>query len=311
MASNVLTEKELMKKNKIKDPVSDKVFYVVNTVLLSLFGLMVLYPLIYVVSCSFSSGYAVVTNQVWLWPVEPTLDAYKAIIEHNLLLSGYMNAFIYMVFGTMVNIVLIVLAAYPLSRSDMPGRGFFTFIFMFTMFFHGGMIPDYLLVKNLGMLNTRWALIIPFALSAYNIILVRTFFKSTIPNELLEAAHIDSCSDLRFFWQIALPLSKPILAVMVLFCAVGHWNGYQRALLYLSDTELYPLQLVLRDILFITNLPDSILMAMGDERLAEIQNTQQLIKYSVIVVASAPLMILYPFIQKYFVKGVMIGSIKG
>lgn len=298
-------------RNKIRDPLSDKVFFTINAIVLGIFGLMVLYPLIYVVSCSFSSGYAVITNKVWLWPVEPTLDAYGAILKHRLLMSGYLNAFLYMVGGTTVNLILIVLAAYPLSRSDMPGRGFFTFVFMFTMFFNGGMIPDYLLVRNLRLLNTRWALIIPFMLSAYNIILVRTFFKSTIPTELLDAAHIDSCSDLQFFWRIALPLSKPILAVMVLFCAVGHWNGYFRALLYLSDSDLYPLQLVLRDILFVTQMPDSILMAMGDSKLEELSNLQQLLKYSVIVVASAPLMILYPFIQKYFVKGVMIGSLKG
>lgn len=289
----------------------DKSFYITNFVVLSLFGLIVLYPLIYVVACSFSSAYAVVTNQVWLWPVDVTLDGYKAVFDHNLLMTGYANSLLYMVAGTAVNIVLLVLTAYPLSRKDMPGRMIFVIYFTFTMFFNGGTIPNYLLVRNIGMLNSRWALIIPFAFSAYNMIIVRTFFVSNIPNELLEAAQIDGCTDIGFFFRIALPLAKPVIAVMVLFHGIGHWNGYMRALLYLSDSSKYTLQLVLRDILILANMPADVMAQLGDEKLEELSNAMDLLKYSVIVVGSLPVLILYPFVQKYFVKGVMIGSVKG
>ena len=274
-------------------------------------GLIVLYPLVYVVACSFSSAYAVVTNQVWLWPVEFTLDGYKAVFDHNLLMSGYANSLLYMVAGTTVNIILLVLTAYPLSRKDMPGRMMFVMYFTFTMFFNGGTIPNYLLVRNMGMLNSRWALIIPFAFSAYNMIIVRTFFSSNIPNELLEAAEIDGCTDIGFFFRIALPLAKPVIAVMVLFHGIGHWNGYMRALLYLSDSSKYTLQLVLRDILILANMPADVMAQLGDAKLEELSNAMELLKYSVIVVGSLPVLILYPFVQKYFVKGVMIGSVKG
>lgn len=289
----------------------DSSFHITNFLVLSLFGLIVLYPLIYVVACSFSSAYAVVTNQVWLWPVDVTLDGYKAVFDHNLLMSGYGNSLLYMVAGTAVNIILLVLSAYPLSRKDMPGRMIFVIYFTFTMFFNGGTIPNYLLVRNIGMLNSRWALIIPFAFSAYNMIIVRTFFASNIPNELLEAAEIDGCTDIGFFFRIALPLAKPVIAVMVLFHGIGHWNGYMRALMYLSDSSKYTLQLVLRDILILANMPADVMAQMGDAKLEELSNTMELLKYSVIVVGSLPVLILYPFVQKYFVKGVMIGSVKG
>ena len=226
-------------------------------------------------------------------------------------MSGYANSLLYMVAGTTVNIILLVLTAYPLSRKDMPGRMMFVMYFTFTMFFNGGTIPNYLLVRNMGMLNSRWALIIPFAFSAYNMIIVRTFFSSNIPNELLEAAEIDGCTDIGFFFRIALPLAKPVIAVMVLFHGIGHWNGYMRALLYLSDSSKYTLQLVLRDILILANMPADVMAQLGDAKLEELSNAMELLKYSVIVVGSLPVLILYPFVQKYFVKGVMIGSVKG
>ena len=303
-----MNERALKKSRRIR---GDRSFHITNFAVLTLLGLIVHYPLVYVVACSFSSAYAVVTNQVWLWPVEFTLDGYKAVFDHNLLMSGYANSLLYMVAGTTVNIILLVLTAYPLSRKDMPGRMMFVMYFTFTMFFNGGTIPNYLLVRNMGMLNSRWALIIPFAFSAYNMIIVRTFFSSNIPNELLEAAEIDGCTDIGFFFRIALPLAKPVIAVMVLFHGIGHWNGYMRALLYLSDSSKYTLQLVLRDILILANMPADVMAQLGDAKLEELSNAMELLKYSVIVVGSLPVLILYPFVQKYFVKGVMIGSVKG
>ena len=303
-----MNERALKKSRRIR---GDRSFHITNFAVLTLLGLIVLYPLVYVVACSFSSAYAVVTNQVWLWPVEFTLDGYKAVFDHNLLMSGYANSLLYMVAGTTVNIILLVLTAYPLSRKDMPGRMMFVMYFTFTMFFNGGTIPNYLLVRNMGMLNSRWALIIPFAFSAYNMIIVRTFFSSNIPNELLEAAEIDGCTDIGFFFRIALPLAKPVIAVMVLFHGIGHWNGYMRALLYLSDSSKYTLQLVLRDILILANMPADVMAQLGDAKLEELSNAMELLKYSVIVVGSLPVLILYPFVQKYFLKGVMIGSVKG
>ena len=289
----------------------DRSFHIANTALLTIILLIVAYPLVYVISCSFSSAYAVVTNRVWLWPVDVTLDGYKAVFEHPLIMTGYLNSLLYMVGGTAVNITLLLLCGFPLSRKDLPGAKFWTLYFMLTMFFNGGMIPNYLLVKNLGLMNSRWALIIPFAFSAYNMVIVRTFFKSNLPEDLLEAANIDGCGDIRFFVQIALPLAKPVIAVMVLLHGIGHWNGYMRALLYVSDSSKFTLQLVLRDILMLNNMPAEMLAQMGDQKLDEMRNAMELIRYSVIIVGSLPVLILYPFVQKYFVKGIMIGSIKG
>ncbi len=295
----------------IRPAASDMAFHVFNYVTLSLIFITVLYPLIYVVACSFSSANAVISNRVWLWPVEPTIASYKAIFKHNMLMIGYMNSLIYMVGGTCVNIALLLLCAYPLSRKDLPARKAFTFFFLFTMFFSGGMIPDYMLLNNLGMINTRWALIIPFAFSCYNMIIVRTYFANSIPAELLNAAQIDGCSDIRFFIRVALPLAKPVIAVMVLFHGVGHWNGFMRALLYVNNPQYYPLQLVLRDILMLSQMPMDVLSQMDDDKLEELTNVMELLKYAVIVVGSLPVLILYPFVQKYFVKGIMIGSVKG
>jgi multiple sugar transport system permease protein/putative aldouronate transport system permease protein len=289
----------------------DRSFHILNFVVLTIIMIIVLYPLLYVVSCSFSSAYSVVTNRVWLWPVDMTLDGYKAVFEHPLIMTGYINSLIYMIFGTMVNVILLVLCGYPLSRKDLPGRKLWTLYFMLTMFFNGGMIPNYLLVKNLGLINSRLALIIPFAFSAYNMVIVRTFFKSNLPDDLLEAANIDGCGDIRFFLQIALPLAKPVIAVMVLLHGIGHWNGYMRALLYVTDSSKFTLQLVLRDILLLNNMPAEMLAQMSDQRLEEMRNAMELIRYSVIIVGSLPVLILYPFVQKYFVKGIMIGSVKG
>lgn len=294
---------------KIGESRGDRIFTVCNYIFLSLLVLSVLYPLIYVLSASLSSTNAVASGRVWLFPVEFSLLGYKTIFEYSKIWTGYGNSLFYMVVGTTVNVVLTILAAYPLSRRDFYGRGIFMFLFVFTMMFNGGLIPNYLLVQDLGLLNSRWALIIPNALSVFNVIITMSFFKSTIPNELLESAQLDGCNDFKFLFKVVLPLSAPIIAVISLFYAVGHWNSYFGALIYLRDASLFPLQLILRDILVQNSVDPSM---MGDAtQLANKIGLQQLLKYSLIVVSSLPVLIAYPFVQRFFVKGVMIGSLKG
>ena len=246
-------------------------------------------------------------GEIWLLPKGLTLEPYRLVFENESIWRGYYNTIIYTAIGTLINIIMTVLAAYPLSRKDLPGYQFIMIIIVFTMFFNGGLIPLYLLVRDLGMANTMWALIIPSAISTYNLIIMRTFFHSTIPNAIQESAFMDGCSNTRLLLNIVLPLSKPILAVMVLFYAVAHWNAYFAALIYLRDRELYPLQLILREIL-IQNQTNEITIEAG---IAEKLLIGESMKYAVIIVSSIPVLVLYPFIQKYFVKGVMIGSIKG
>ncbi|WP_045517106.1 carbohydrate ABC transporter permease [Neobacillus niacini] len=294
---------------KIGESRGDRIFTICNYIFLSLLVLSVLYPLIYVLSASLSSTKAVASGRVWLFPVEFSLLGYKTIFEYSKIWVGYGNSMFYMIVGTTVNVILTILAAYPLSRKDFYGRGIFMFLFVFTMMFNGGLIPNYLLVQDLGLLNSRWALIIPNALSVFNVIITMSFFKSTIPNELLESAQLDGCNDFKFLFKIVLPLSAPIIAVISLFYAVGHWNSYFGALIYLRDASLFPLQLILRDILVQNSVDPSM---MGDAtQLANKIGLQQLLKYSLIVVSSLPVLIAYPFVQRFFVKGVMIGSLKG
>lgn len=288
---------------------SDQVFYTINFIVLTLFFISVSYPLIYVISASFSSAEAVVTGKVFLWPVDFNLKGYEAVFTYGGIIKGYANSIFYAVVGTSINIVFTILAAYPLSRVSFKGRNFFMFLLTFTMIFSGGLIPSYLLVKNLHMINTRWALLIPGAMNVYNVIITRTFFQNSIPQEILESAQLDGCNDFQFVRQIVLPLSKSIIAVITLFYAVAHWNEYFSAMLYIKKPNLYPLQLVLRQLL-VENYTDES-MFVDVENMIEKQNLQELLKYSLIIVASVPVLIIYPFVQKHFVKGVMVGSIKG
>lgn len=270
---------------------------------------IVAYPLIYIVSSSFSSSSAVISGKVWLLPVEPTLRGYKAVFQNPQILTGYGNSLFYLFFGTLLSVSLTISAAYPLSRKNFYGRNVITALFVFTMLFSGGLIPYYLTVKGLGMLDTRWALIIPGAISVWQVILARTFFQTSIPSELTEAAHLDGCSDFKFLLQIVIPLSKPIIAVLVLMYAIGYWNSYFEALIFLKSAKLYPLQLILRNILILNSIDPTMIKDVRE--LAERQGLKELLKYSLIVVASAPVLILYPFVQKHFVKGLLIGSLKG
>lgn len=296
---------------RIRHSRSDLVFAVVDYLLLSLGVILVLYPLLYVVSASLSSSTAVVSGRVFLWPVEPTLAGYRAVFKNRQIWTGYGNSAFYTAIGTAVNIVMTVLAAYPLSRKDFYGRNVIMGLFAFTMFFSGGLIPSYLLIRGLGMLNTRWAMIIPGALSVWNVIVARTFFQSNIPGELLDAAQIDGCSNTRFMAIVVVPLSGPILAVLCLWYAVGHWNSYFNALIFLKEARFYPLQIVLRSILIQNEIGSDMLGSVDMKRVAELEGLRELLKYSLIVVASLPVLLLYPFAQKYFVRGIMIGAIKG
>lgn len=239
----------------------------------------------------------------------PSLEGYIAVFKHHLLLNSFKNSIFYTVVGTLINVSVTITAAYALSRKDLFGKNLIMLLFVFTMFFNGGLIPTYILVQSLGILNTPWALWLPLAVSIWNLIIARAYFQATLPHELLEAAQMDGCNDFKFLFKIAMPLSGPIIAVISLFYAVGHWNQYFNALIYLNDPQLYPLQLVLREILILSQIDFD--MITDEEAMMAIAGLGELLKYALIVVAAAPLMILYPFIQKYFVKGVMIGAIKG
>lgn len=294
--------------NRIQDTAGDRMFYRVNAILLMLLTLSVLYPIIYVLANSFSSPAAVSSGKVYLWPLDSSVEGYRRVLENPNILSGFLNSVFYTVVGTAINLAMTMIAAYPMARKDLPLRSFFSVLFAFTMLFGGGMIPNYILIMKLGMLNTRWALLLPGALSVYNMIIARTAMQS-LPDELLEAAYIDGCSDARYFVRIVLPLSGATIAVLALYYAVGHWNSYFSAFMYLSDRSKYPLQIVLREILIMGQIAESDITDLDSAE--RIQGLSQLLKYALIVISSAPMMLIYPFVQKYFVKGVMIGSLKG
>ncbi len=293
----------------IRDPREDRILYIVVNTVLILFTLTVAYPLIYVLSSSFSSGHAVSTGQVVLLPVEFSLEGYKAVFAHRLIGSAYFNTFFYTVAGTIINVVFTTMCAYPMSRADFPMKKFFTIFFLIVMFFGGGLIPTYLVISKLKMVNTIWVMLLPGAVSVSNMILVRTYFKSSVPQDLLEASQIDGCSDAKYFFHILLPLSKPVIAVITLYYAVGHWNDYFTAMMYLNDEKLYPLQIILRQILVMNQIN---LNEMVDvEQMRAKQGLADVLKYALIVVSTVPILCFYPFIQRYFIKGVMIGSLKG
>ncbi len=295
----------------MKQTRGDNLFDGINYGFLTICLLVVIYPLIYIISSSFSDASAVVGGKVWLLPVQPTLVAYEAVFKSKQIWMGYYNSVYYTVVGTIFNIFMTILAAYPLSRRDFYGRNLIMGLFAFTMLFGGGLIPIYLLVKQLGMLNTRWAMWIPNAMAVWNVILMRTYFHTNIPTELYEAAELDGCRDSRFLVSVVLPLSGPIVAVMILFYAVGHWNSYFNALIYLSSARLYPLQIILRNILIQNQFDPAMMQNVDMYELARLQNMKDLLKYSIIIVASAPVLMIYPFVQKYFIKGIMIGALKG
>ncbi len=296
-------------KNAVQRSRDDKLFYSISYAFVILLTLIVLYPLIFIVSASFSSANAVSSGRVVLFPVEPSIMGYQRVFENERVWTGYANTILYTGLGTLINVFMTLICAYPLARKKLPHKGFFTFLFTFTMLFSGGMIPSYLVMRDLKILNTVWVMVLPGAIGISQMIVTRTFLRSTIPDELLEATQIDGCNDFRFFTMFVLPLSKAVIAVIAMQYAIGHWNSYFNAMIYLSDSSKYPLQIFLREILIMNDIDTSDIV---DEELAiAMQGMADLLKYALIVVATAPILCIYPFVQKYFVKGVMMGSLKG
>lgn len=287
----------------------DRLFQWTINILTLLIGIVTLYPLIYVLSASISAPKHILSGKVWLWPVDITFSAYERVFSSGNIVTGYRNTILYATFGTLLNVILTIMAAYPLSIKDMKGRNVITFMITFTMFFSGGMIPSYINVKELGLLNTPFAVIIPGAINATNMLILRNYFINSIPGELREAAEIDGASPLGTLCQIILPLSKSILVVITLYYLVAHWNSYFEAMMYLRDREYYPLQVFLRQILLLSQMGD-MAETMGVDDINTVLIYAAL-KYAIIVVSAVPLLILYPLVQKFFDKGIMMGSLKG
>ena len=298
-----------VRKRKIQESFNDKFYYLTVNFILLIIVIIVLYPLIYIVSSSFSSRTAILNGQVFLWPVGFTLEGYSLVFGYKYIGVGYINSLIYTTAGTVLNVFFTMVCAFPLSRKKLPYVKQLMFLFTFTMFFGGGMIPNFMLIRSLGLIDTRMVMIIPGLIGVYNMIIARTFIQNSIPEELYEAARIDGCNNTEYFFRILLPLSKAVMAVLALQYGVSHWNAYFNAYLYLNSKELYPLQIFLRQILVVNTIQAN---DFADSRMIEaMQGMAELLKYALIVIGSVPVIVMYPFVQKHFIKGVMIGSVKG
>lgn len=295
-------------KNKVKKSKEDKVFDAILYTVATLLILITLYPMYFIVIASISNPALVSSGEIMFIPRDVSLKAYKQLAEYSQLWVGYKNTILYVIAGTVVTLIVNIPAAYALSRKNMYGNKLFTFFYLVPMFFTGGLIPTYLAVRDFNLLDTFWVMVVPFSVVTYYIIVARTFFSNSIPEELWEAAQLDGCGYLGFFFKIVLPLSKAVLAVIALWAAVGQWNSYFNALIYLRSPELQPLQIILRNILISNQTISS--MTTGSAAV-EAKQMADLIKYAVIVISSAPIMCMYPFVQKYFNQGVMLGSVKG
>lgn len=295
--------------NKWRLTFSEKIFYILSYIIMVFLSLITLIPLLNVLAQSLSEPNEVLSGRVFIWPLKPTFSTLLNVLKSPRIMTGFSNTLVYAVSGTLLNLIMTIMCAYPLSRKELWGRGFITFVFTFTMLFGGGMIPSYLLIKSLGLLDTRWVMILPNAMAVWNMILARTFFQTTIPAELHESAILDGASDIKVLLSIIIPLSKPIIAVLALFYAVGHWNSYFNAMMYLSTPSLYNIQLVLRNA--ISNLRS---LMDADSDMVNIMKTMAIAeatKYAIIVITMIPVLMIYPFVQKFFIKGIMIGSLKG
>lgn len=297
-------------KNKIKYG-SGYIFYGITYFLMFLALILVLLPIMNIIACSISDPNQVMQGKVMFLPKGISWAAYRAVLSDDKIVSGYANTILYTAATTVLGVLVTVMCAYPLSRKDMKGRNILMFMVTFTMLFNGGIVPNYLLIRDLGLINNRWALILPGLISAYDIIVARTFFQTTIPDDLLEAAKLDGCSNTKFILSIVLPLSKAILAVLSLYFIVANWNAWFNAYLYMNDANKYPLQLVLKEILLANSMPSGDVGAVADSSGVRMDALSEVIKYASILVACVPIWCIYPFAQKYFVKGVMIGAIKG
>jgi len=295
-------------KRKTYYPPGDRVFDWVNVCITALWVLVCIYPLYFIIIASFSDPSLVSLGKVTLIPKGITVEGYLKILQNRELWFGYRNTILYVIIGTSFNLLLTLTAGFALSRKELPFRRVIMAIFTITMFINGGLIPTFLLIKNMGLYNTFWVMILLNGVSVYNMIICRTFFQSTIPDDLWAAARIDGCTEFRFFFSIVLPVSGALIAVIALYYAVNHWNSYFNAMIYLRNKELYSLQLVLRNILLTNQYTDD----MADLDVgADTSMKLQTMKYAIIVVSTVPMLIVYPFVQKHFVKGVMIGAIKG
>ena len=299
----------MKKDNRIRLSSSDRVFLTIDCLLVAFIFICVLYPLWYILIMSFDGD--IYNTALRLLPSRWSLNGYKAVFYYSSVWTGYANSIFYMTAGTLINMVVTICAAYPLSRADVRGRGFISLLFAFTMYFSGGLIPSYLLVSGLGLMNTAWALLLPGAMSVYNMIVMRTYFQTSIPAELREAAVIDGCNNMTLLLRIILPLSTPILAVIAMFYMVGHWNSYFSAMLYLNDHKRYPLQMIIREILVLNTVDSSSMADYDPEAASAMLERVEIMRYSLVVIASVPMLAIFPFVQKYFVKGMMIGAVKG
>jgi len=306
----------LMKPAAIRRTRFDRAFDTANTILMVIILLITLYPLYFVLIASVSDAYEVAKGQVFAWPKGFTLEAYENVFKENRIWSGYRATILYSTVGTLFSLLLTIPTAYALSKRSLPGRGLMSIYLLIPMYFNGGLIPTYLVMKDIGMINQWYSLIFIGASSVYNTIVTRVYFQSNVPEELYESARIDGASELRTFFNIALPLVSPIIAVMTLFFAVARWNEYFNALVYVSKNEYLPLQMVLRSILLhsqtaLQQVDTSSMDAEAIKNAARLSYMAEVMKYALIVVSSAPLLIAYPFVQKHFVKGMMIGAVKG
>lgn len=311
-------EKTDMKKEKLsKTKINNRIFDFIVYALLIFLAVLMLYPLIFVLSASFSDPKAVAGGEMLLFPIRPTLEGYKYLLQYEEIWAGYMNTIFYVFFGTILNLAATLPCAYAMSRNDLKGRKYLMIFFMVTMYFSGGMIPGYLNIKSLGLLDTRSVILINGLVSTFNLIVARTYFMTSIPWEIQEAAVIDGCNDLQIFNKIVFPLSKAITVVMALYYGVGRWNSYFTEMIYLKDRGKFPLQLFLREILTKSTFAKTAMadgMSFSAEQMMALikqADTANMIKYGVIVISALPMLIVYPFLQKYFEQGVMIGSVKG
>jgi ABC-type glycerol-3-phosphate transport system permease component len=290
----------------IKRSLGEKIFDACNVIFLVLASLLVVIPVVHVIAGSFSSTQALIQNKVFLVPVDFNLDNYKLVIQNETFWETFKNSVLLVIVGTAINMVMTLVTAYPLSKSYLKGRKVFILAFVFTMIFHAPLIPSYILIRNLGLLDTFWALVVPPAIGMFNLIMCITFFRS-LPEELFEAARVDGMGEYRILWKIAVPLSMPIVVTLLLFYAVNHWNSYFNALIYITDRKLYPLQLYLYHLLAEANAIDNY---RGVNTLASLDTSPQGLQLATIVVATVPIVIIYPFLQKHFIKGAMLGSLK-
>ena len=297
-----------MAKGSIHSTKADRVFDITNYIIMTVLLIIIVYPLWFIIIASVSDPNMVNAGKVIIWPRGFMLDGYKRIFSMPKIWLGYRNTLLYTAVGTVISVFCTISGGYSLSKKYLPGVGKLMGLLTFTMFFNGGLIPTYLVVKSLGMLDSLWAMVLPGAVSIWNLIMCRTFFRQSIPAELEEAAELDGCGQIGFFIRIAVPLTKALVAIMVLYYMVGYWNEYFKGIIYLQSAQKYPLQLILRDIL-ITNSNNDMVDDIRDR--IQKQKTAELLKYGVIIVSTLPLLVAYPFVQKFFIKGVMIGSIKG